>query len=65
MAECAFGCMEKNKKPAPPKKNHAYRLPDRNVYVDKWVDCLFGSFPHPFYGGGRWVPIFGNYSAMQ
>ena len=50
--------MEKNKKPAPPKKNHAYRLPDRNVYVDKWVDCLFGSFPHPFYGGGGWVPIF-------
>ena len=58
MAECAFGCMEKNKTPAPPKINHTYSLPDRNVYVDKWVNCLFGSFPHPFYGGGGWVPIF-------
>ena len=28
------------------------------VFVDKWVNCLFGSFPHPFYGGGGWVPIF-------
>ena len=26
--------MEKNKKPAPPKINHTYSLPDRNVYGD-------------------------------
>ena len=44
--------MKRKKKSAPPKKNCAYRFPDRNVYVDKWVNCLFGSFPHPFYGGG-------------
>ena len=24
----------------------------------KWVNCLFGCFAHPFYGGGGWVPIF-------
>ena len=46
------------KKSAPPKKNCAYSLPDRNVFVGRWVNCLFGSFPHPFYGGGGWVPIF-------
>ena len=27
-------------------------------FVDKWVNCLFGNFPHPLYGGGGWVPIF-------
>ena len=57
--------MEKNKKPAPPKINHAYRLPVRNMYVDKWVNCLFGSFPHPFYGGGGWVPICGFCSDLD
>ena len=46
------------KKSAPPKKKHAYRLPDRIVYVDKWVNCLFGSLTHPFYGGGGRVPVF-------
>ena len=46
------------KKSASPKKNCAYSLPDRNVFVGRWVNCLFGSFPHPFYGGGGWVPIF-------
>ena len=50
--------MEDNKKSASPKKNCAYSLPDRNVFVGRWVNCLFGSFPHPFYGGGGWVPIF-------
>ena len=46
------------KKSAAPKKNHAYSLPDGNVYVDKWVNCLFGCLTHPLYGGGGWVSIF-------
>ena len=28
------------------------------VFVDKWVNCLFGCFPHPLDDGGGWVPIF-------
>ena len=28
------------------------------MFVDKWVDCFFGRFAHPFYGGGGWVSIF-------
>ena len=57
--------MEENKKSASPKKNCAYSLRDSIVFVDKWVNCLFGCFPHPLYGGGGWVAIFRNYSAMQ
>ena len=40
------------------EKNTAYSLQDRIVFVDKWVDCFFGCFPHTLYGGGGWVPIF-------
>ena len=40
------------------EKNTAYGLQDRIVFVDQWVNCLFGSFPHPLDGGGGWVPIF-------
>ena len=29
-----------------------------SVFVDKWVNCLFGCFPRPLDGGGGWVPIF-------
>ena len=54
-----------NKKSASPKNTTAYSLQDRIVFVGKWVNCLFGCFAHPFYGGGGWVPIFRNYSAMQ
>ena len=44
--------MKENKKSASPKNNCAYSLQDRIVFVDKWVDCFFGRFAHPFYGGG-------------
>ena len=47
-----LGGMEENKKSASPKKNCAYGEQDSNVFVDKWVDCFFGCFAHPFYGGG-------------
>ena len=40
------------------RKYTAYSLQDRIVFVDQWVNCLFGCFAHPFYGGGGWVPIF-------
>ena len=40
------------------EKNTAYSLQDRIVFVDQWVNCLFGCLPHPLYGGGVWVPIF-------
>ena len=50
--------MEENKKSAWPKKSCADSLPDRNVLVGRWVNCLFGSFPHPFCGGGGRVRIF-------
>ena len=50
--------MEKNKKSATPKKNCAYSTQDSIVFVDKWVNCLFGCFPHLYYGGGGWVPVF-------
>ena len=40
------------------RKKNAYSLQDRIVFVDQWVNCLFGSFPHPLYGRGGWVPIF-------
>ena len=49
--------MEKNKKSASPKKNCAVSTQDSIVFVDQWVNCLFGSFPHPLYGGGGWVPV--------
>ena len=41
---------ETNKKSASPKKTKAYTLQDRIVFGDQWVNCLFGSFPHPLYG---------------
>ena len=44
--------MEENKKSASPKKNCAYAKQDSNVFVDKWVNCLFVCLPHPLYGGG-------------
>ena len=47
------------------EKNTAYSLQDRIVFVDQWVNCLFGSFPHPFYGGGGWVPICGFCSDLD
>ena len=28
------------------------------MFVDQWVDCLFGCFPQPLDGGGGRVPIF-------
>ena len=28
------------------------------MFIDKWVNCLVGWFPHPFYGGGGRVLIF-------
>ena len=57
--------MEENKKSATPKKNTAYSLQDSIVFVDQLVNCLFGSFPHPFYGGGGWVPICGFCSDLD
>ena len=36
-----------------------------NAPSHKWVDCLFGCFPHPFYGGGGWVPICGFCSDLD
>ena len=50
--------MKENKKSATPKKNTAYSLQDSIVFVDKWVNCLFGCLPQPLDGGGRWVPVF-------
>ena len=47
-----LGGMEENKKSASPKKTNAYTLQDRIVFVDQWVNCLFGNFLHPFYVGG-------------
>lgn len=35
------------------------------VFVDKWVNCLFGSFPHPFCGGGGRVPVCGFCSDLD
>ena len=35
------------------------------VFVDKWVNCLFGSFPHPFCGGGGRVPVCGFRSDLD
>ena len=32
------------------QKNCAYSTQDIIVFVDKWVNCLFGSFPYPLYG---------------
>ena len=40
------------------EKNCAYSLQDSIVFVDKWVNCLFGCLPQPLDGGGRWVPVF-------
>ena len=40
-----------NKKSASPKNNGAYSLPDSIVFVDQWVNCLFGRFSQSFYGG--------------
>ena len=57
--------MEENKKSASPKKNTAYSLQDSIVFVDQWVNCLFGSFPHPFYGGGGRVPVCGFCSDLD
>ena len=34
-------------------------------FVDKWVNCLFGCFPHPLYGGGGWVPVCGFCSDLD
>ena len=48
---------ETNKTSASPKKNCAYSTYS-TVFVDQWVNCFFGSFPHPLYGRGGWVPIF-------
>ena len=28
------------------------------MFVDQWVNCFFGCFAHPLYGGGGWVPVF-------
>ena len=64
MAECAFDVWKRTKSRLRRKK-HAYSLPDRIVYVDKWVNCLFGNFPHPFYGGGGWVPVCGFCSDLD
>ena len=47
------------------QKNCAYSLQDRIVFVEKWVNCLFGCFPHPFYGGGGWVPVCGFCSDLD
>ena len=44
--------MEDNKKSASPKKNCAYSLQDKIVFVDLRVNCFFGCFPHPLDGGG-------------
>ena len=48
---------ETNKTSDSPKKNCAYSTYSI-VFGDQWVNCLFGSFAHLFYGGGGWVPIF-------
>ena len=53
-----FALRRPNKKSASPKNTNAYSLQDRIVFVDQWVNCLFGCFAHPFYGGGGWVPVF-------
>ena len=53
------------KKSALPKKNCAYSLQDKIVFVDLWVNCFFGSFPHPLDGGGGWVPICGFSSDLD
>ena len=50
--------MEENKKSATPKKICGYSLPDRNVFVDQWVNCFFEYFPHLSCGEGWRVPIF-------
>ena len=55
---------ETNKTSASPKKNCAYSTYS-TVFVDKWVDCLFGSFAHLFYGGGGWVPVCGFCSDLD
>ena len=60
-----LGGMEENKKSASPKKNYAYSLRDSIVFVDKWVNCLFGCFPHPLFSGGGWVPICGFCSDLD
>ena len=57
--------MEENKKSATPKKNAAYSLQDSIVFVDQLVNCLFGSFPHPFCGGGGRVPVCGFCSDLD
>ena len=54
-----LGGMEENKKSASPKKTNAYSLQDRIVFVDQWVDCLFGCFLQPLDGGGGRVLFFG------
>ena len=53
------------KKSALPKKNCAYSLQDSIVFVDKWVNCFFGSFAQPLDGGGGWVPICGFSSDLD
>ena len=50
--------MEENKKSALLNNNCGYGTQGCIVFVDQWVNCLFGCFAHPFYGGGGWVPIF-------
>ena len=47
------------------KKNCAYSLQDSIVFVDKWVNCFFGSFAQPLDGGGGWVPICGFSSDLD
>ena len=47
------------------RKNCAYSLQDKIVFVDLWVNCFFGCFPHPLDGGGGWVPICGFSSDLD
>ena len=35
------------------------------MFVDQWVNFLFGSFPHPFYGGGITLPVCGFSSDLD
>ena len=37
--------MEENKKSAPPNTNCGYGTQGIIVFVDRWVNCLFGCFP--------------------
>ena len=57
--------LDARKKVGSPKKNCAYSLQDKIVFVDLRVNCFFGCFPHPLDGGGGWVPICGFSSDLD